>query len=62
LQLQSNEGHVAKDAVLEAVACGEEMIPALLNVLRDVANNSEPYASAQSTFWRGFVRAGRIPT
>jgi hypothetical protein len=44
-QLRSNEGHVAKDAVLEAAACREEIIPALLNVLRDVANNSEPYAS-----------------
>ena len=44
-QLQSNEGHVAKDSVLEAVACREEMIPALLNALRDVANNSEPNAS-----------------
>jgi hypothetical protein len=44
-QLQRNEGHFAKDAVLEAVACREEMIPALLNVLRDVANNPEPYAS-----------------
>ncbi len=44
-QLQHNEGHFAKDAVLEAVARREEMIPALLNVLGDVANNPEPYAS-----------------
>jgi len=44
-QLQRNEGHFAKDAVLEAVARRDEMIPALLNVLRDVANNPELYAS-----------------
>jgi Protein of unknown function (DUF1186) len=68
-QLQSNEGHVAKDAVLEAAACREEIIPALLNVLRDVANNSKPYASdpksmvfSHATFWCSFVRGGRITT
>ncbi len=44
-QLQRNEGHFTKDAVLEAVAHRDEVIPALLNVLRDVANNPEPYAS-----------------
>jgi hypothetical protein len=44
-QLQRNEGHFAKDAVLEAVAHRDEVIPSLLNVLRDVANNPEPYAS-----------------
>src|ERR1035437_8639802 len=44
-QMQRNEGHFAKDAVLEAVAHRDEVIPSLLNVLRDVANNPEPYAS-----------------
>jgi hypothetical protein len=34
-QLQRNEGHFAKDAILEAVVRREEMILALLNVLRD---------------------------
>src|SRR5882757_11300396 len=36
-QLQHIEGHFANDAVLEAVALREEMIPALLSVIRDVA-------------------------
>jgi hypothetical protein len=44
-QLQRNEGHFAKDAVLDAVAHRDGVIPALLSVLRDVANNPEPYAS-----------------
>jgi hypothetical protein len=44
-QLQRNEGHFAKHAVLEAVAHSDEVIPALLDVLRDVVNNPEPYAS-----------------
>jgi hypothetical protein len=44
-QLQRNEGHFAKGAVLEAVAHRDEVIPALLNVLGDVADNPEPYAS-----------------
>ena len=44
-QLQRNEGHFAKDAVLDAVAHRDEVIPALLDVLRDVVNNPEPYAS-----------------
>ncbi|MGA2170959.1 MAG: DUF1186 domain-containing protein [Terracidiphilus sp.] len=45
--LQRNEGHFPEDAVLEAVAHRDEMIPALLNVLRDVANNPGPYALDQ---------------
>jgi len=48
-QLQRNEGYFAKDAILEAVVHREEMIPALLNVLRDVANNPEPYAADPET-------------
>jgi uncharacterized protein DUF1186 len=48
-RLQRNEGHFAKDAILEAVVRREEMIPALLNVLRDVANNPEPYAADPET-------------
>jgi Protein of unknown function (DUF1186)/SEC-C motif len=44
-QLQRDDGHFAKAAVLEAVAHRDEVIPALLNVLRDVANNPETYAS-----------------
>jgi hypothetical protein len=43
-RLQRNEGHFAKDAVLEAVGHGNDVIPALLDVLRDVADNPEPYA------------------
>jgi hypothetical protein len=48
--LQRNEGHFAKDAVLEAVAHRNEVIPALLDVLRDVACNPEPYAADQDRF------------
>jgi hypothetical protein len=43
-RLQRNEGHFAKDAVLEAVGHRNEVTPALLDVLRDVADNPEPYA------------------
>ncbi len=49
-RLQRNEGHFAKDAVLEAVAHRNEVIPALLDVLRDVADNPEPYAADQDRF------------
>jgi hypothetical protein len=44
--LQRNEGHFAKDAVLAAVAQRDEIIPRLLDVLRDIADNPEPYAAA----------------
>jgi len=43
-RLQRNDGHFAKDAVLEAVGHRNEVTPALLDVLRDVADNPEPYA------------------
>ena len=45
-QLQRNEGHFAKDAVLDAVAHRDDVIPALLSVLRDVADNDStvPFA------------------
>src|SRR5258708_32473882 len=48
--LQRNEGDFAKEAVVEAVAHREEIIPRLLDVLRDVAANPEPYAADPDRF------------
>jgi hypothetical protein len=47
-QLQSNDGHFPREAVLEAVAQRDEIIPALIAVLRDAAVNPEPYISDQT--------------
>ena len=44
-QLQHNEGHFPREAVLEAISHRDEIIPALVEVLRDVAGNPEPYLS-----------------
>lgn len=48
--LQRNDGHFAKDAVLAAIARRDEVIPPLLDVLRDVAANPEPYAADPDRF------------
>ncbi len=42
--LQRNDGHFAREAVRQAVARRDEIIPHLLDVLRDVAENPEVYA------------------
>src|SRR6267142_2510195 len=42
--LQRYDGHFANEAVLAAVAHRDEIIPHLLGVLSDVAENPEPYA------------------
>ena len=40
-QFQRNTGHFAKDAVLDAVAHRDQIIPALLDVLQDAADKPE---------------------
>ncbi len=48
--LQRYDGHFAAEAVLEAVAHRDEIIPHLLGVLSDVAENPEPYADPDRMF------------
>jgi len=46
-QLERNKGYFPKVAVEEAIACRDEIIPLLLEVLEDVARDPQPFASDQ---------------